>query len=103
MLLKTFGLIRRRIAILLAVLIGFIIIGSSVYEISESKHECSGEECAVCMLLHMVREVRSKLGKDTVFCLTAIISVLAFTYMIKPVRVYVRSHTPVSDKVRLDN
>ena len=94
---------RRRTAVLFVVLTVFIIIGSSVYEMAESEHECSGEDCPICLILHAVKEVKGKLGAETVFEPDAALTLAVFICVIKPVTGFIRVHTPVSDKVRLDS
>ena len=94
---------KARAAFLLAALLIFIILGSSAAEAAEAEHDCSGEDCAVCMCLRSFEDAKAKLGAQTELQTFTVEPVFNTEYVKQPLQTVMILHTPVSDKVRLDN
>ena len=77
---------------------------SGLYVAAEAGHECTGEECAVCAVIHWCGAILRNSGMVAVPTLTACAGSIAAAAAIAAL--FFRNctqDTPVEDKVRLNN
>ncbi|MBR4344110.1 MAG: hypothetical protein IKP88_15670 [Lachnospiraceae bacterium] len=56
---------------ILAILLLMITIFSSIYIITESDHECEGEDCRICHMIEICEDILHNTGKLLSFCITS--------------------------------
>ena len=69
----------------------------------EAHHDCTGEDCPVCVCLQHCANTLRQLGESSVLLIGAIVPVLVFFLAAITLGLAVLSETPVSRKVRLNN
>ncbi|MBR1422416.1 MAG: hypothetical protein IJ571_03080 [Ruminococcus sp.] len=92
---------QRIIALVFALLLGVIILGSSLFVALESDHECIGEGCEICLAVEQCEKVLSAVSLAVgAFFAAAFLSVAAAAVIIIDMTAH-RSATPISLKVKL--
>ncbi len=91
------------ISVVLAFMLVFSLLFSTVYIAVESDHDCSGEDCPICFSLVQCEEI-SRLFKFTVILLIPLIylCVSSIEHINKPDNNF-SAITPVSLKIQLNN
>ena len=94
---------RKSAASIFAVLLLMLTIFSSVYIITESEHDCEGEDCAICHMIEICEGILHNTGKVLSFCIIA-----AFIHCISEFLQIIKSNlsfkrTLFDLKVRLNN
>ena len=93
----------KRVAIALSLLLVFVMLFSHLFVIAEADHDCSGEDCPVCLALAVIEEILK--GLSLLLLLVAFSA--ALTSLVTKLRhAFVPSilfSTPVLLKVKLTN
>ena len=94
---------RRLVSILIAAVFSIVVFGSLLFIIEHSAHDCSGEDCAVCMEIAACHNL-SAFGTTSAaaIAVTAAIAIFA-VLVIAAVRTISNNSTLISLKVELLN
>ncbi|MCR4861851.1 MAG: hypothetical protein K5884_04440 [Ruminococcus sp.] len=95
---------RRLVSILIAAVFSIVVFGSLLFIIEHSAHDCSGEDCAVCMEIAACQNNLSAFGTTSAaaIAVTAAIAIFA-VLVIAAVRTISNNSTLISLKVELLN
>ncbi len=90
-------------ALILSLLLSAVVLFSAFYIVAEAQHECSGEDCPICVCIHQCERTLRQIGQGIVyFAAVFAAAVLTFLLAFSPVDSFLRK-TPVSIKVRLND
>ena len=91
------------IAVLMTILLCISMLGSVLIIAEHTPHDCTGEGCAVCMVLEQCNERARALGTAA----ASLLMLLSIIFAVMPLPVSaictVSSHTPITMKVKLLN
>lgn len=91
-------------AVAMGIMVFFAVLFSSAFLSFEAVHECSHDDCPVCLCMHACEAFFNQLGSDGAASLSGMAVVVpAFLLSVSAViSVFCRS-TPVTEKIRLNN
>ena len=91
----------KRKAVFLASAFLLSVLFSSFYIFYETEHECSGEDCEICLCLQMAEQNFSHLESGKAVSAVLAVFVLVYFCSVKLNPFFI--NTPVSKKIRLNN
>ncbi|MBQ1435034.1 MAG: hypothetical protein IIZ19_03970 [Clostridia bacterium] len=95
---------KRLLAIIMAVIITALVLGSAVFIIDRSHHECAGESCPVCADIALCEGLLSGLSHETGGAAAHIVfAAVLFSALFSACAFTARKTTPVSLMVKLSN
>lgn len=89
-------------AILLILAVLFFVLFSVFFIVHEADHDCSGDDCPVCMLIQIYEDNIRQVGSGDAASATGILVFLALTMPVF-MAFSVRTSTLISNKIRLNN
>ncbi len=90
-------------ALILSMLLSVVLLFSAFYIVAEAHHECSGEDCPICVCIHQCERTLQQIGNGiTEVAAVFLAAVLAYLITL-PVMDVLMQETPVSRKVRLND
>lgn len=93
----------KKIAILLAILVTFVMMYFMLYTATHEIHECTGVDCPICHELQIAEGITKQMSA------ALIVAVAAFFFMIicrsADINIFhpIQGRTLITDKVRMDN
>lgn len=102
---KKFAYTKRAVAMLLCVIIAAAFLLAALFTSAHFHHDCTGNDCPVCMLVHHFSDMLRKLGIILMMfaaSLFAAQNTLKSALMYHPFQ-YIEKNTPVSLKVQMNN
>ena len=91
------------LAFISAVVFGAVILGSLSFIASASKHDCAGEDCAVCELIQQCEKLLTCCGSGVKLCVSHFEVLFAMTAVLLCGRAVFGKTTLISLKVELLN
>ncbi len=88
---------------MLGVAMLFVVLFSSIYVATESLHDCTGDECPICTMLHQCENNLNQLGDGRVHLAIAIFIATFMSLMVSLPGDHHIYPTLVSNMVRLNN
>lgn len=95
--------ISRITALLLGLTIGFVILGSALFIAENSDHDCTGDNCSICLTLRQCEQNFEKLGTAGAAAIAVIAVVMAFTEAVCIIKNEANTNTLIKLKVELLN
>ncbi len=87
----------------MCVLLLFVMLFSVFFMAAEVEHDCSGEDCEICLCLHHCESLLSRLRTGAIHCLAFIAFALTIIGAAFCCVRFVISDSPVAKRVRLNN
>ncbi|WP_044915127.1 MULTISPECIES: hypothetical protein [unclassified Butyrivibrio] len=81
----------------------FVVLFSAIFVATESLHDCTGDECPVCAILHQCENNLNQLGDGIIALAVALIVITLPVAVISEIGNHRIYSTPVSEMVRLNN
>ncbi len=81
----------------------FVMLFSVFFTAAEVEHDCSGEDCEICLCLHHCESLLRQLRSGLILCLAFFAFAFAITGAAFCCARLVISDSPVAKKVRLNN
>lgn len=96
---------KRAIALLVCVCLAAAFLFSAWFATAHIHHDCTGNDCPVCMLIHRLSDLLRKLARAVMLLAASFLAVLTALHGAAPYRTFedARGNTPVSLKVQLNN
>ncbi len=95
---------RKNAAGILGLFMLFVFLFSWGYIAAEAEHDCSGEECEICLCIEQCLTVLNRIGEGTAFfSVSPSVAALLLILVIFITHPEILRFTPVSNKVRLNN
>ena len=96
---------KRAMALLVCVCLAAAFLLSAWFAAAHIHHNCTGNDCPVCMVIHRLSDMLRKLGAALMLFAAAFLAVFSALHGAMPCCALVdfRGNTPVSRKVQLNN
>ncbi len=94
---------KRTLAGIMGLMMLVIVLFSSFYVAAEADHDCTGEDCQVCVILHQCENILRRAGEAAAVLSAAVLPVLFTILAVLCLAAAVLQETPVSQKVRMNN
>ena len=96
------GVKTKYLIIVMTLVLAFTMICACFYIACESEHECEGDDCAVCELIHYFENVLYRTDSHTALCVVVAAIVCHLMHALIMTDAFICKETPVSRKVRMD-
>lgn len=93
----------RIVAGVMSLALTFLVLFSSFFIAKEADHDCTGEDCPVCVCLQLCEKTLHQIGAGAAVCIAVIIPVLFLFTRIRLFPLVLFQGTLVSEKIRLNN
>ena len=100
---KKYNSERRVVAVLLAVVLSFTMLFSTIYIVKEQHHECHGVECPVCHNIARCEQFLNQISTGLIHLAISVVAVMIVSIILPRENENISHPTLVSFKVRLDN
>ncbi len=87
----------------MALMMLLVLLFSSFFIAAHADHDCTGEDCPICLCIHECENIIRGMGNGTTFLAVAGVTVSAVLILMSSGVFSYTWDTPVSRKVRLDN
>ncbi len=94
---------RRTAAAVVCLTMIAVILFSAFCIAAEADHDCTGEDCQVCVILHQCENILRRAGEAAAVLSAAVLPVLFTILAVLCLAAAVLQETPVSQKVRMNN
>lgn len=90
-------------SLIIALLLSVLVLFSAFYIIAESSHDCTGEDCPICVCIQICEHTLHQIGSGIIALTTVAVPAILFLISISLFAHLMPQETPVSRKVRLND
>ena len=94
---------QKKTALIICITLVFITFASLFYIVKEENHDCTGEDCPICVCLHQAEQVLKNLGSGKSEAQTTGLIQLLIGFVLPVCYAMFRATSLVSQKVRLND
>lgn len=93
----------RRIAILLAIIVTFVMMYFMLFTATHEIHKCTGADCPICHELQLAEGITKQLGAAMIVAVAAFFFVVICQSAVTSITNPIQGRTLIADKVRMDD
>ncbi len=90
-------------AFIMGLFLSFVVLFSAFYIAAEAEHECSGEDCPICVCIHQCEQTLHRISCGIQESVVAFVPVILLLLAVFTVMYAAVQETLVSEKVRLND
>lgn len=93
----------RKLALLLALAVCFVMLFSAFYIAAEADHDCIGENCPICYQISVCENTLKSLGYGVAVLVAAIVLTFSAAILLSQPKTHLKQSTLITLKVQLTN